>query len=161
MCGSAAADGPWSGTWTVTWVKGGAILTIDQAGETLSGTYRNGQGRLTGTVQGRQFEGQISHGDVIETVSATLGADQNSFTGHTEAGEWLSGLRMSQAEASTTARAIDLHSPRAALRSFLQAGNRARDGEPQMLATAVAAVDFGAAAEWSSQAARFTATAAW
>ena len=158
MCGSAAADGPWSGTWKVTWVKGGAILTIDQAGETLSGTYRNGQGRLTGTVQGRQFEGQISHGDVIETVSATLGADQNSFTGHTEAGEWLSGLRMSQAEASTTARAIDLHSPRAALRSFLQAGNRARDGEPQMLATAVAAVDFGAAAEWSSQAARFTAT---
>ena len=158
MCGSAAADGPWSGTWTVTWVKGGAILTIEQTGETVSGTYRNGQGRLTGTVQGRQFEGQISHEDVIETVSATLGPDQNSFTGHTEAGECLSGLRMSQAEASTTARAIDLHSPRAALRSFLDAGNRARDGEPQMLATAVAAVDFGGAAEWSSQAARFTAT---
>ena len=158
MCGSAAADGPWSGTWTVTWVKGGAILTIDQTGESVSGTYRNGQGRLTGTLQGRQFEGQISHGDVIETVSATLGPDQNSFTGHTEAGEWLSGRRMTPVDASATARAIDLHSPRAALRSFLDAGNRTRDGEPQMLAIAVAAVDFGGAAEWSSQAARFTAT---
>jgi small-conductance mechanosensitive channel len=158
MCGSAAADGPWSGTWTVTWVKGGAILTINQSGESLSGTYRNGQGRLTGTVQGLQFEGQINHGDVVEAVSATLGPDQNSFTGHTEAGEWLSGRRMTPAMASKTAHAVDLHSPRAALRSFLDAGNRARDGEPQMLAIAVAAVDFGGAAEWSSQAARFTAT---
>ncbi|MEY3309545.1 MAG: hypothetical protein RLZZ413_3583, partial [Pseudomonadota bacterium] len=102
--------------------------------------------------------GQISHDDVMEAVSATLGPDQNSFTGHTEAGEWLSGRRIAPVDASATASAIDLHSPRAALRSFLDAGNRARDGEPQMLAIAVAAVDFGGAAEWSSQAARFTAT---
>ncbi|MEY3309063.1 MAG: hypothetical protein RLZZ413_3101 [Pseudomonadota bacterium] len=152
------AEGPWSGTWTVTWATGGAVLTIDQTGDTITGTYRNGQGSLTGTVEGRQFEGQLSHGDIEEAVSATLGPDQNSFAAHTDAGEWLSGLRMAPQDASSPAGAVDLHSPRSALRSFLDASNRARDGDLQAMAMAVEAVDFGGAAEWSSQAARFLAT---
>lgn len=158
LSGSAMADGPWSGEWKVSWANGGALLALTQTGTTLAGTYRNGQGTLSGTVEGSQFLGQISQDGVKEAVTATLGPDQDSFSGYTGAGEWLSGLRMSVQDAPAGRTPVDLRSPRAALRSFLDAGNDARAGEPYALASAVDAVDFGSDPAWASQAARFTAT---
>jgi len=152
------AEGPWAGEWKVSWANGGAVLSLSQTGPELAGTYGNGLGTLSGTVEGSQFQGQISQDGVAETVTATLSPDQDSFTGYTGAGEWLSGLRMAARDTSALTTPVDLRSPRAALRSFLDAGNNARAGEPYALASAVDAVDFGNDPSWASQAARFTAT---
>jgi small-conductance mechanosensitive channel len=158
LSGSALADGPWSGEWKVTWANGGSVLAVSQTGSDVTGTYLNGGGTLSGTVQGSQLQGQISQDGVRETVTATLRPDQDSFTGHTAAGEWLSGLRMTVRDLPDGVTTVDLHNPRAALRSFLGAGNLARDGEPYAWASAVEAIDFGSDPAWASQAAQFKAT---
>ena len=158
LSGSAMADGPWAGEWKVSWANGGAVLTLRQTGPDLAGTCGNGLGTLSGTVDGSQFLGRISQDGVTETVTATLRPDQDSFTGYTAAGEWISGLRMTVRDMSAGVDVVDLHNPRAALRSFLSAGNHARDGEPSAWASAVDAIDFGSDPAWASQAAQFKAT---
>ena len=158
LSGSAVADGPWAGEWKVSWANGGAVLILRQTGSDLAGTYGNGLGTLSGTVDGSQFQGKISQDGVAETVTATLGSDQDSFLGYTGAGEWLSALRITVQNAPAGTTPVDIRTPRAAIRSFLDAGNNARAGDPSALASAVDAVDFGSDPAWASQAARFTAT---
>jgi small-conductance mechanosensitive channel len=158
LSGSAMADGPWAGEWKVSWANGGAVLILRQTGPDLAGTYGNGLGTLSGTVDGSQFQGKISQDGVAETVTATLGSDQDSFLGYTGAGEWLSALRLPVQDAPTGTTPVDIQTPRAALRSFLDAGNNARAGDPSALASAVDVVDFGDDPAWASQAGRFTAT---
>ena len=39
LAGVALADGPWAGQWQITWRDGGALLTLEQTGETVTGSY--------------------------------------------------------------------------------------------------------------------------
>ena len=157
MLGPAAADGPWAGNWQVTWPNGGATLELQQNGEDVSGAYRNGRGRIEAKAAGTQLAGRVIHDGAREDFTAALNPDLTGFSGETSAGEWLSGLRMEVEDAAGWQPAIDLHSPRAALRTFLDAGNRARAGDPQALAVATDAIDFGSGADWAAQDSKFTA----
>ena len=153
----ATAAEPWSGEWKVSWPGGGGFLSLTQGGTDVRGSYRNGRGTVEGAAQGMELHGEIIHDGVRERFHATLGAGQDSFSGYTSGGEWLSGRRLSADDAPGKQLTAKLHNPRAAMRSFLEAGNRARDGEPQALAVAVDAIDYGSGTAWPSRNAKFAA----
>ena len=137
----AVADGPWAGTWKVTWPGRAFIVSFDQKGNTIVGRYHNGYGRVEGEADGQQIKGIIVNDGVLTTFSATISSDHQSFSGHTDSGSWLNGVRLTSAENHSQIK-LDLHSPRAALRSFLDAANRARAGNSEAMDVAIGAVDF-------------------
>ena len=156
MVDPVLADGPWAGRWQVTWPNGGAFLELEQNNAQVSGSYRRDQGSIEAVAESNRLVGHIIHDGIAESFSATLGRDGRSFSGSMATGEWLSGLRLSAGDDPSRQLTTDLKSPRATIRSFLSAANRARAGEPQALAWAVDTIDFGTHREWQSHAAKFT-----
>lgn len=152
--GTAAAQGPWSGDWQITWGNGGALVRLDQDGSTVGGSF--GSGQIRGTVRDNRFVGQIIFNGGAEAVTATLGEDEASFAGTTESGEWLSGQRIEPGGSTAPGLAVDLSTPRAALRSFLAAAGLAKADKTYALASAIDAIDFGSDAGWTSREQRFS-----
>lgn len=124
----ATAAEPWSGEWKVSWPGGGGFLSLTQSGTDVRGSYRNGRGTVEGAAQGMELHGEIIHDGVRERFHATLVEGQDSFSGYTSGGEWLSGRRLSADDAPGKQLTAKLNNPRAAMRSFLEAGNRAGMG---------------------------------
>ena len=152
------AGGPWEGNWQVTWPNGGAFLQLEQNRTAVRGSYRNGRGRIEGSTSGNTLQGQIIHDGISEVFNITLNPDLNGFSGATAAGEWLSGIRWTRSDLPGRPFQLDLRSPRATMRSFLDAGNLARAANPQALALAIDAIDFGNGDDWKTSNAKFSAT---
>lgn len=157
MLPALAAD-PWSGTWQVSWPQGGTFLEIEQQGNTIRGTYRNGRGHIEASVAGNRIDGKIIQGNAIEPFTATLSADASSFSGKTGTGDWLSGIRTSEDALQAYRATLNLSSPRATLLSFLNAANQAREGQRHALAIAVDTIKFGDHAQWAAIGPKFLAT---
>ena len=68
---SAPATANWTGTWKTSDVSIGRIV-LTQNGKQLSGTYHNGNSRITGTVNSGVFTGQWSEGRSRRGGSMTL-----------------------------------------------------------------------------------------
>jgi len=147
----AMADGPWSGDWTVRWANGAAVLTLTQDGSTVSGSYRTGHGHVEATAHGTQLDGILIELNEREGFTANLAMDAESFSGHTNAGDWLFGVRVDQNDALEMRTRLDLSNPRATFRSFLNASNRARDGENSAAVLAVDTVDFSKQSDWTTR----------
>ena len=153
----AMAQASWSGNWEVTWAEGGGVLTLEQHGSSVRGRYDHGQGSVEAVAEGEHLKGQIIGGGAAEPFSATLSDDEESFSGHTDAGDWLRGDRIGAADSTGTRGAPDLRTPRSALREFLSAGNLARYGDHQALGLAVRVIDFDSRASGTSFKDRFSA----
>ena len=151
--GSAMAAGPWTGEWQLTWGNGGALVSLQQDGNSVGGSF--GIGLIRGSVHDNQFDGQIIFNGETENLAATLSADASSFAGTTESGDWLNGVRITS-ENRQVAVDVDLSSPRSALRSFLIAASMARANKSYALASALDAIDFGGDQGWSSREARYS-----
>ena len=157
LLGPAGAGEPWSGNWQVKWPGGGGLLILEQQGSAVRGNYQNGRVRIEADAEENQLAGRMIMDGGAESFSATLSAGAESFSGHTDTGSWLSGRRVTAATAADLRFALDLHSPRATMRSFLRAANLAQDGEETALAVAVDAIDFGEASAINSHEERFFA----
>jgi len=151
---TAMADTPWTGRWQITWSNGGALVDLHQDGSAVGGSF--GTGQIQGTVRDNRFVGQIIFNGGAEAVTATLGEDEASFAGTTESGEWLSGQRIEPGGSTAPGLAVDLSTPRAALRSFLAAAGLAKADKTYALASAIDAIDFGTDAGWTSREQRFS-----
>jgi MscS family membrane protein len=151
--GTARADGPWAGEWQLAWGNAGALVTLEQDGASVAGSF--GNGLIRGTVRDNMLNGEIVFNGDSERVTATLNADLQSFAGTTETGDWLNGTRIALGERKTKA-AIDLQNPRAALRSFLTASALAQANKSYALSDALDALDFGSNEGWAPREARFT-----
>jgi MscS family membrane protein len=158
MLAPALAEEPWAGTWQLTWPQGGTFVQLTQEGDTIRGSYRYGRGEVEAAVVGNRVDGKIIQGGVSETFSATLSPDKNSFSGKTETGDWLSGIRTELGSTNTHHAPPDLSSPRATLLSLLNAANLARQGQTHALAIAVDTIKFDDDPEWSSIGPKFLAT---
>jgi len=156
MMHPAMAEGAWEGTWKVAWPDGGGFLALTQQGTKVSGGYRSGHGSVEAEAAGQQLKGELYHRDSSVSFTAMLAADGASFSGQTETGNWLSGIRIADAGMGADPLGLDLSSPRAALRSFLNASNMARAGEPQALGAAVEAIDFGNNLHWADVELRYS-----
>lgn len=154
--GSALAEATWSGLWDVTWPSGGGSLKLLQDGDIVQGSYRDGRGRIEGKAQGAELTGQITQDGLASSFTATLSPDDSSFSGHTDSGAWLSGVRLLAGEYQDVKP--DLSTPRTMIRSFLEFGNAARAGDGEAISWAADAVDFGTDPVWTSGSGRYEAT---
>ena len=156
MAVPAMAEGAWEGSWKVAWPDGGGVLALTQEGTKVSGGYRSGHGSVEADADDRQLKGELIYRGSSVSFTAMLAADGTSFSGRTDTGNWLSGVRVADGGAKADRPTIDLSNPRATLRSFLNASNLARDGEHQAFGWAVEAIDFGNDPHWSDVEARYS-----
>lgn len=137
----ALAENTWTGVWGVEWRTGGSTIKLEQQGRRVTGNFLSGQGQLEAEVEGAQIKGTVTYEGGSETFTATLASDGQSFSGRTATGNWLSSQRLVGA-ADRAEDDIDLHSPRAAMSTFLAAANGAHEGKVVSWSLAADAVDF-------------------
>jgi small-conductance mechanosensitive channel len=141
--GNAEADEPsWTGTWQSKWRGSGALLHLQQDGDTVTGSYPLYEGRIEGTVRGRALEGRWDEasgrsGEFLFSLSP----DGYDFMGRFDGGEWWTGTRISHSHEFQTP-GVNLRSPRETLRSFMTAGNAARGGFIERIRPALDTIDF-------------------
>lgn len=153
---TARAEGAWQGEWQLNTTSGGDVLILEQQGRQVTGSFHSGFGRVEAETEGRKIEGVLLFHGLREGFSAVLGEDGQSFSGTNEAGEWISAVKLGR-EGSATGTKVDLGSPRATLRTFLNAVNTRAWGQPGAMSWAARAIDFGEATAWDSIEAQFSA----
>ena len=117
-------------------------MELREVDRKVSGEYPAYGGRIEGDVQGRELVGRWIEGARSGGLRFVLASDGRSFMGRFDNGEWWTGGRI---EGVASGSVIDQTGPREALRTFVEAGNSARTGSPDEIATAAAVTDFGAA----------------
>lgn len=125
---SAAADGPWQGDWRSYWRDGQALMTLEQQGDTVTGRYRPGNGRIEAKVQGSRLRGRWIEPEREGGFVFALGEDGTSFVGRFDNGEYWNGEALTgNTFMPTPFRSAE--TPRATLRTVVVAMNASRDGE--------------------------------
>jgi MscS family membrane protein len=137
-----AADPSWTGSWDTRWRDGGARLELKQDGSLVTGTYPLYGGRIEAEAKGQTLQGRWIEGPRSGGFLFVLSPDSRYFMGRFDNGEWWTGAR---ATAATREFKIDQTSPRETLRTFVLAGNLARQGLPEAMGQAVAIMDFAEA----------------
>ena len=136
-----AAPNDWSGSWDTRWRDGAARLELHQTGARVEGTYAAYAGVVEGTISGKVLKGRWRQGPKSGGFDFVMASDGKSFVGRYETGEWWTGARLTPKLAAS--ETVDLSTPRATMRTFLDAGNTARMDAPDEMSRALAAVDFG------------------
>lgn len=114
----------WSGRWDTYWRDGAARMLLQQQGETVSGTYEPGVGRIEGHIEGRYLRGSWFQDGTFGTILFALSEDGLSFTGRFVDGEYWNGKRVSDAAKSRLDDVIR-ETLRAAFRSLVYLENAA------------------------------------
>ena len=118
----------WEGKWQVNWLDGAFILTLDQHGSEVNGTYEPAHGKLKGKVKGTVLEAITVNDDGSENkLRLTISDSGESFFGNTKFGDWLTGIRLNPQSKFNTIK-VDQSSPLRAFYSFLEMGNAVRAG---------------------------------
>ena len=137
-----AAEPSWTGSWDTRWRDGGAQMELQEADGKVTGQYPAYGGRIEGSVEGRHLTGRWTEGARSGGLDFVLAPDGRTFMGRFDNGEWWTGGRVVPAVGDLV---IDQSGAREALRTFVQAGNAARDGSLDEMAKAADVVDFGRA----------------
>ena len=138
-----AAEPSWTGSWDTRWRDGGAQMELQEADGKVTGQYPAYGGRIEGSVKGRHLSGRWTEGARSGGLDFVLAPDGRTFMGRFDNGEWWTGGRVVPAVGDLV---IDQSGARQALRTFVQAGNAAREGSLDEMAKAADVVDFGTAA---------------
>ncbi len=138
---ASAQQADWSGIWDSRWRAAGATIYLRQDGDIVTGTYPSLEGSLRGEVRGKLLIGTWTDPSGEGEFIFAMAPDRDTFTGRFGTGEWWTGRRI---EAGGPAEAVlaDASSPRAAFRSFVEAGNAARNENRDRLAPALSVLDF-------------------
>ncbi len=137
-----AAEPSWTGSWDTRWRDGGAQMELQEADGKVTGQYPAYGGRIDGSVEGRHLSGHWTEGARSGGLDFVLAPDGRTFMGRFDNGEWWTGGRVVPAVGDLV---VDQSGAREALRTFVQAGNAAREGSLDEMAKAADVVDFGTA----------------
>ncbi|NBB71569.1 MAG: mechanosensitive ion channel [Alphaproteobacteria bacterium] len=138
---AVAQTADWDGVWDSRWRDGGATLYLQQDGDQVTGTYPTIDGTIRGEVRGRLLVGDWRDAAGSGSFVFSLAPDGESFSGRFGTGEWWTGVRTVVEPVRGELRA-DASTPRTAFRSFVVAGNAARDGRLDRMGPALAVLDF-------------------
>jgi len=120
----AAQEADFSGDWQTFWRTGAAVLSLEQDGDRVTGTYQPDDGTVAGTVEGRVLRGEWSQPGSSGRFVLALSEDGQVLTGRFGNGEYWNGFREDAEGGSSTWR-LGNGSPRETLRSLLIAANTA------------------------------------
>jgi small-conductance mechanosensitive channel len=133
------AQAVWQGSWETSWPGGGARVTLDQDGAKITGTYPLLSGKIEAIAEGGRLLGNWSEGTRQGSLQFTLSEDGQSFVGRRDGAEWWTGRRSTRMSANVIGNA---ETPRSTLRSFLSAGNAARDNDREQWTVAAGLLVF-------------------
>ena len=114
----SASEVSWTGKWQVHWSAGAFILTLDQNGSDVNGTYEPAHGTLMGKAQGNTLKAStVTERGMTNTLALTISANKKSFFGNTKYGEWVTGIRVGN-EGKQNAVDVNQSTPLNAFYSF-------------------------------------------
>ncbi len=134
----------WTGVWETDWREGGAVVTLEQDGDLVTGEYPGFEGSMRGRVRMSQLSGTWEDAAGVGTFTFSMSPDGQSFMGRFGSGEWWTGIRTDSGLARALTGPVDLSSPQLTLRRFLTAGNRSGAGRNDRLGVVLEVLDFGA-----------------
>ena len=92
----SAEQATWSGKWHVFWKHGTIILTMEQHGNDVNGSYEPNNGTLWGTIKGKKLYATTKNPDGQEEITITQGENGNSLFGNNIYGDWITGIRVDE-----------------------------------------------------------------
>jgi len=131
----------WSGDWDARWRDGGARLILTQDGNKVSGNYPLYDGKIEGTVIGRELKGRWIQDDTSGEFVAVLSPDGKSFSARLASGEWWTGIR-SPNDRQTFGRIVDQSSPAMTMFNFLRTMNAVGPGTMELQSEASHLIDW-------------------
>ena len=117
----------WDGAWRSFWRGGQALLTIQQDGNTITGSYQPGDGEIEAQVEGIILRGVWRQPGNDGYFEFAMAPDGESFVGRYGNGEYWNGVRLT--ENGLTAALFGQETPQAAFASFVSAQNAAQEGD--------------------------------
>jgi MscS family membrane protein len=134
-----ANEADWAGTWGAHWSGGDVRIELAVHGNEIVGSIPLHGGQIKGHVEGRSLVGEWSEGGWSGQFAFTLTPSGKAFLGRFDNGEWWSGGRI---DTLSTMPPTDQSTPRAVVRSFLLAGDRARTAVPDAIGRAAMLIEF-------------------
>ncbi len=113
----------WTGAWQTYWRDGHALMTLEQAGAEVEGTFEPGKGVIAGSAEDGLLYGEWRQEGAAGTFVFALSDDGQSFTGRFESGEYWNGERLAEGE-TRGPRPADASTPRETLRTVVSAVNQ-------------------------------------
>ncbi|MEM8852337.1 MAG: mechanosensitive ion channel family protein [Pseudomonadota bacterium] len=117
----------WGGAWRSFWRDGQALMTLEQEGNRVTGTYQPGNGTIEGEIDGVMLRGVWREATADGRLEFAMAPDGASFVGRFGNGEYWNGLRLT--DGTLSAALFGRQSAEAAFASFISALNAARNGD--------------------------------
>ena len=128
----SADQDPWAGKWHLFWKHGAIVMTMEQHGNDVNGSYTPNNGILVGTIKDNKLHATTTNPDGKGTLIMTLGKNGNSLFGNNAYGEWVTGIR-ADTDSEFNTLLVDDSSPIRTFYSFLKLGNQVRGGHYEAL----------------------------
>jgi len=133
---ASAAETSWDGKWHVFWKHGAMVLTLEQHGSDVNGSYEPMHGTLKGSIENGRLQAVIVNTNREGNVTLIMGQNGESFFGNNIAGDWITGVKVN-ADSEYNKLSVSNSSPMQAFYSFLKLGNAVRSGHYEALEKAL------------------------
>ena len=137
----SADQNSWTGKWYIFWKHGSIVLTMEQHGNDVNGSYEPNSGTLNGTIKDNRLYATTKNPDGGGKLTITMSQNGNSLFGNNAHGDWITGIR-ANTDSKFNALKVDNSSPVRAFYSFLQLGNQVRRGHHEATAKALNLLHF-------------------
>ena len=133
---ASAAETSWDGKWHVFWKHGAMVLTLEQHGNDVNGSYEPLKGILKGSIKNNSLHAVTINKDGEGKFIITMGQNGMSFFGNNMYGDWITGIRV-DADSEYNTLSVDDSLPMRTFYSFIKLGNQVRSGHHEALQKAV------------------------
>jgi len=131
-----ATETSWDGKWHVFWKHGAMVLTLEQDGSDVNGSYEPTHGTLTGQIEDNKLHALAINENGQSNLTLIMGQTGNSFFGNAKTGDWITGIKV-DTDSEYNRLSIDDSSPLHTFYSFLKLGNSVRSGHYEALEKAL------------------------
>ena len=129
---ASAAETSWDGKWHVFWKHGAMVLTLEQQGNDVNGSYEPTHGTLKGHIEDNKLHAVTINEKGQYNLTLIMGQTGSSFFGNAKSGDWITGIKV-DADSEYNTLSIDNTSPMHTFYSFLKLGNQVRSGHYEAL----------------------------
>jgi len=133
---ASAAETSWSGKWHVFWKHGAFIMTMEQHGNDVNGSYEPTHGTLKGHIENNKLHAVAINESGQANLTLIMGQTGSSFFGNAKSGDWITGIKV-DADSEYNTLSVDDSSPIHTFYSFLKLGNQVRSGHYEALEKAL------------------------
>jgi len=131
-----ATETSWDGKWHVFWSHGAMVLTLEQHGNDVNGSYEPTHGTLKGHIEDNKLHAVTLNENGQANLTLIMGQTGTSFFGNAKSGDWITGIKV-DADSEYNTLLVDDSSPMHTFYSFLKLGSQVRSGHYEALEKAL------------------------